>query len=291
MLVKVAFYAVCVGAALYAVIAATGPGGYARHPLAFMIYLLVISISGLRDEPRLPLGAGLLSILSYLGVVLWVPGVAAESDPQKAAALLRDFDGTSVIGHLVILVCTTLMAMATARRGLAVRRLSVRDGLTGLLNRRVFDACLASEADRARRTGQPLSIAMIDVDFFKSLNDTYGHSFGDDVLRWVAVLLRESFRSNDLVARYGGEEFAVLFLDSADDRLVERLDALREKIARTELRPSETGEVVRVSVSVGVASWPEDAEEVEAALAVADQRLYLAKGTGRNRIVASSLDE
>jgi len=100
-----------------------------------------------------------------------------------------------------MILCTTVMAVAAARRAKAIGSISVRDGLTGLLNRRAFDLCLASEADRARRSLQPLSIAMLDVDHFKSLNDDYGHSFGDDVLRWIARTLRERVRRTDLVAR------------------------------------------------------------------------------------------
>jgi diguanylate cyclase (GGDEF)-like protein len=285
---KVAFFAVGIGAAIWVSVRSPDAVAYTRHPIVFLIYLLLITTAGLRDEPRLPLGAGLYALLSYVAVGLTVPGVAAESGPVKAAALLRDFDGTAMISHSLMLICTTAMAVASARRGQAVRRLSLRDGLTGLANRQVFEACLSSEAERARRSGQPLSVAMIDVDFFKSLNDTYGHAFGDEVLRWIARRLRESFRSTDLVARYGGEEFVVVFVDSSDDRLVARLDALRERIASTVFHPGQSAESVRVTVSVGVGCWPADAPNVRAALAVADERLYLAKGAGRNRVVAES---
>jgi diguanylate cyclase (GGDEF)-like protein len=193
-----------------------------------------------------------------------------------------------MIGHALILFCTTLVAMASARRGQAVRRLSVRDGLTGLLNRRAFDACLASEGERARRSRLPVSVAMIDVDLFKGLNDTYGHAFGDEVLRWIGQLLRQSFRSIDLVARYGGEEFAVVFVDAEAGGLVERLDGLRARVAATDVRPAGSAKPVRVSISVGVASWPADAADVQGALATADERLYQAKGSGRNRVVAGA---
>ena len=252
--IKVGFYAFAIGAALWVCLSSPDPVAYTRHPIIFLIYLLLITTAGLRDEPRLPLGAGLFSLISYFGLASLVPLIAAASEPGKAADLRRDFDGSALVGHGVMLVCITLMAVSAARRGQAVRRLSLRDGLTGLANRQVFEACLRSEGDRAQRTQLPLSVAMIDVDFFKSLNDTYGHAFGDEVLRWIARLLRESFRSTDLVARYGGEEFVVVFVDSADDRLVERLDAMRERIAATPFRPSADAEPVRVTVSVGVGS-------------------------------------
>ena len=290
LLVKVAFFAAAIGAGVWVCLTVDHPDAYTRHPIVFLIYLLLITTAGLRDEPRLPLGAGIFALISYFAIAWLVPGIAAESEPAKAAALLRDFDGTALIGHGVILFCTTLMAVASARRGQAVRRLSMRDGLTGLVNRRVFDACLASEGERARRSGQPLSIAMIDVDFFKSLNDTYGHAFGDEVLRWIARLLRDSVRTTDLVARYGGEEFVVVFIDSDDDRLLERLDAMRARIAQTELHAPVAREAVHVSVSVGVASWPSEGEQLHDVVGLADQRLYLAKGAGRNRVVAQSLE-
>ena len=288
LVTKVAVYAVVIGAALWFLIASPDDVLYTRHPTVFLIYLLLITASGLRDDPRLPLAAGGFALLSYGVIGACVPLLAAASPPEKAGALLRDFAYTPMIGHALILFCTTLVAMASASRGQAVRRLSVRDGLTGLLNRRAFDTCLASEGERARRSGLPLSIAMIDVDLFKGLNDNHGHAFGDEVLRWIAQLLRQSFRSIDLVARYGGEEFAVVFVDAQATGLVERLDALRARVAVTDLRPCGGGQPVRISISVGVASWPADAADVQAALALADERLYRAKGAGRNRVVAGA---
>jgi diguanylate cyclase (GGDEF)-like protein len=288
LVIKVAVYAVVIGAALWFLIASPDDVHYTRHPTVFLIYLLLITASGLRDDPRLPLAAGSFALLSYGVIGAAVPLLAADSPGPKAEDLLRDFGWTPMIGHGLILFCTTMVAMASARRGQAVRRLSVRDGLTGLLNRRAFDTCLASEGLRARRSGLPLSIAMIDVDLFKSLNDTHGHAFGDEVLRWIGSLLRQSFRSIDLVARYGGEEFAVVFVDAEARGLVDRLDALRARVAATDLRACAGNRPVRISISVGVASWPADAADVQAALAIADERLYQAKGDGRNRVVAGT---
>ncbi len=284
---KTAFYAVAIGVFLGIAMSSDDLTLYARHPIAFLIYPILVAAAGLRGEPRLPLAAGLFSLLSYGAVCALVPRVAAASAPDTARSLLRDFDGASVIGHVVILFCATLTAVASARRGQAVRRLSVRDGLTGLLNRQIFDACLVHERERAERSGLPLSVAMLDVDHFKQLNDVHGHVFGDDVLRWIARLLRQSVRATDLVARYGGEEFVVVFVDSADDRLLERIDGLRARIAGAEIRPTPGAGPVRVTVSAGIARWPTDADDVHAALRIADDRLYLAKRAGRNRLIAA----
>jgi diguanylate cyclase (GGDEF)-like protein len=272
---------------MIAVCAASELDAYSKHPLVFLIYLLLIHTSAVRDEPRIPLVAGFASLLSFALVASLVPELAAAGGPEKLEILLRDFDRVSTVGHGVVIACATLGAVGFSRRGQAIRRLSVRDGLTGLANRQVFDACLTIESQRARRTGLPLSIAMIDVDHFKSLNDTYGHAYGDAVLRWIAQVLRETFRASDVVARYGGEEFVVIFVDSADDRLLQRLNAVRERIASAVLRGGEGAAPAGVSVSMGMASWPEDGSDVSEVLRRADACLYRAKRGGRNRVVTS----
>jgi diguanylate cyclase (GGDEF)-like protein len=288
LVTKLALFAAGIGAALWVCVSVPHPVAYMRYTIVFLIYLLLIATSGLRDEPRLPLASGLAAMVSYGIVVSLIPDVVATSPPAKAEVLSRGFDDTSVIGHSAMLLCMTMMAAASARRGQALRRLSVHDGLTGLLNRRAFDERLAAEGKRVQRSGTGLSVAMIDIDLFKSLNDRHGHALGDEVLRWVGLLLKESFRTTDVVARYGGEEFAVVFVDSAEAGVLERLDALRRRIEGAELRRPGDGTAVRVSVSIGVARWPQDGPDVDAVLAEADGRLYLAKDGGRNRLVATS---
>ena len=287
MLAKVSIYAATIGVALVAVCSAQDLAAYSKHPLIFLIYLLLIHASAIRDEPRVPLLAGVASLLSFAWVAHVVPDLAAGGGPEKLARLTRDFDPVSVLGHAVVIGCATFGAVGFSRRGQAIRRLSVRDGLTGLANRQVFDACLDLEGQRASRTGIPLSIAMIDVDHFKALNDAHGHAYGDAVLRWVAEVLRETFRASDIVARYGGEEFVVIFVDSADDRLVHRLNAVRERIAGAVLRGSDDEATCGVSVSIGMASWPEDGRTVGEVLRRADECLYLAKDRGRDCVVTS----
>jgi diguanylate cyclase (GGDEF)-like protein len=286
-LVKVATYAGTTGLAMVAVCSAAELDAYSKHPLVFLIYLLLVHTSAVRDEPRVPLAAGVASLVSFGVVASLVPELAAAGGPEKLEVLLRDFDRVSTVGHGIVIACATAGAVEFSRRGQAIRRLSLRDGLTGLANRQVFDACLQVEAQRARRTGLPLSIAMIDVDHFKSLNDTFGHAYGDEVLRWIAEVLRDSFRASDIVARYGGEEFVVIFVDSADDRLVSRLEMVRERIASAVLRGDEDAAPVGVSVSMGMARWPEDGADVTEVLRRADACLYLAKRGGRNRVVTS----
>lgn len=164
--------------------------------------------------------------------------------------------------------------------------ISATDGLTGIANRRHFDVTLASEWARARRTGAPLALGLVDVDRFKAYNDHYGHQAGDDVLRRVAQSLRESFpRRGDLVARYGGEEFVFLVpgTDSAQaQRLAERA---REAVERLGLVHTAS-ELAQITVSVGVAACVVDAGTTpQTLIEAADRALYRAKSGGRNRVV------
>lgn len=172
-----------------------------------------------------------------------------------------------------------------------LRRMAWIDGLTGVANRRQFDERLAREWLRCRRGGRPLSVAIIDIDFFKPYNDTYGHLAGDDCLRRVAETIAQGLtRPGDLVARTGGEEFTCLLpeADLAGARVV--ADRI-ERAVRTLGIPHGASESGGVTISVGIASAAPDADETaEDLLARADRGLYRAKGGGRGR-VCSDADE
>lgn len=167
-----------------------------------------------------------------------------------------------------------------------VHRLSVTDGLTGLSNRRHFFEVAKVEFERARRHGRPLSIAMIDIDRFKDLNDLWGHLAGDAVLREVAQRVKDTVRAIDKVARYGGEEFVVLMPETelAEARLV------AERVCRRvgEDPVVEGGVAMATTVSVGVGEINEKCASLEEVLKWADQALFAAKQAGRNRVEASN---
>ncbi len=160
--------------------------------------------------------------------------------------------------------------------------LATTDGLTGLANNRHFRVTLANELERAHRYGADFSVVLMDVDFFKQFNDTYGHLAGDDVLRQVSQVLKSQVREVDLAARYGGEEFVILLPEAGMQAAVQAAERIRAAIeaAPWELRG--------VTVSVGVATLsmmsPESSDLVQAA----DDALYAAKRSGRNRVVHSS---
>ncbi|MCS6862783.1 MAG: diguanylate cyclase [Abditibacteriales bacterium] len=172
-----------------------------------------------------------------------------------------------------------------------LERLATTDPLTGAINRRHFEERLQAECQRAERYKRTLSLLLIDVDHFKEVNDTYGHPMGDCVLREVANVLRASVRSTDVVARCGGDEFAVILLE-AEKEDGDGARAAAERIRRSvEASPVFTigqNNPVRVTVSIGVASYPEDAVFPAHLIEAADRALYHAKRNGRNRVVCAA---
>jgi two-component system, cell cycle response regulator len=154
------------------------------------------------------------------------------------------------------------------------------DGLTGLWNRLYLDARLSSELSASRRNGQPLSCIMADIDHFKVINDTYGHSFGDEVLRTIAAAFTKTCRAEDIVCRYGGEEIAILLPATSVKEAAELAERLRAAI---QFLPLVCHDVpVHVTCSLGVANLGENVPP--SVIELADQALYHAKHTGRNRV-------
>ncbi|MDJ0976366.1 MAG: sensor domain-containing diguanylate cyclase [Planctomycetota bacterium] len=179
------------------------------------------------------------------------------------------------------------LALRHALRLRQAENLSTQDQLTQLPNRRAFERALAREIERARRDGTRLGVALLDVDHFKSLNDDLGHQAGDRALTAIARRMDEAFRETDLVCRWGGEEFAVLLPGLGADAAGEALGAIERARRAVATRPLDLGPDVparRVTVSGGLAIFPDAAGESEALLRLADEALYAAKEGGRNRI-------
>lgn len=166
------------------------------------------------------------------------------------------------------------------------------DPLTGLANRKAFDEGLLRATVEAMETDAALCLLIADIDKFKQFNDSYGHQFGDQVLKLVARCLREGTKEGDLVARYGGEEFAVLLPGCGLGNAVAVAERLRQAIATRRLIRRSTGEEVgAVTISIGAARF-EPGEAISDMIARADEALYLAKRQGRNRVVSqAALDE
>jgi diguanylate cyclase (GGDEF)-like protein len=169
----------------------------------------------------------------------------------------------------------------------ALKELSVRDPLTGLYNHREFFRLLREEAPRSRRYRHPLSLLMIDIDYFKKINDTYGHPAGDRVLSAVAGIIRRELRQVDQVARYGGEEFAAILPETDESEAFALATRIRQAVAARPLAISET-KGVELTISIGLAVFPDDATAEEGLVEKADHALYAAKAAGRNRVCRSS---
>jgi diguanylate cyclase (GGDEF)-like protein len=166
-----------------------------------------------------------------------------------------------------------------------VERQAVTDELTGLSNRRRFQEAMASEVERAKRFGQPLGLVLLDLDDFKSINDTYGHQQGDIVLREVARVLRETSREIDEPARYGGEELAVVLPGTDLEGAYNLAERVRAGIEELELPLLEGDGIVHVTASFGVATLPGSSDDMRGLVAAADEALYRAKRAGKNRTV------
>jgi diguanylate cyclase (GGDEF)-like protein len=167
-----------------------------------------------------------------------------------------------------------------------LRAQALRDGLTGLFNRRYLDDVLARELERCQRQGETLTVAMLDLDHFKRVNDDFGHEAGDNVLRGIGKLLLQWSRSSDIACRYGGEEFTLILQGSTPQDVAERLHDLLQQVARMQIE-HEGNVLPPITVSIGVAQATPKLQSAAELLALADGALYQAKQQGRNRVVVA----
>lgn len=170
----------------------------------------------------------------------------------------------------------------------AVRHESLTDPLTTLANRKYFDQALNRDLAASNEKGSPLSLMMIDIDHFKTFNDTFGHLTGDQVLRLVALCIKQCVSGQETAARYGGEEFTVILPGTALPVALQTADRIRRAVMGKELMRRSTGESLgRVTVSLGVAGWRRG-DSVQSLIERADRCLYAAKRSGRNRAICES---
>jgi diguanylate cyclase (GGDEF)-like protein len=264
-----------------------------------------------RDPERLPAdGSHLMSWAIRRGRPLWrndVPSELRFAESLPASGLRSDMViplrargeliGAFLVGSRrrhafdredfeVLQRCSDMTAVAveTQRLLLATRRLSETDGVTGVFNHRHFATLIRQEVERARRLDRPVALLMIDIDNFKRFNDTYGHQAGDEVLRHVAQLVARLLRRSDVVARYGGEEFAAILQDAAADGASPVAEKIRQEVEKSALALPGLPRHLRVTVSIGLASFPADARNATELVGAADRGLYRAKRTGKNRV-------
>jgi len=225
--------------------------------------------------------AGLLKpgiqVLPALGLL------AIGKSAELGNALLSD--GSSLILHVVEWMCGTVSAvllLSAAHFGIVAE--SFTDPLTALPNRRYFTNRVAEEFERACRRGSPLSVLVMDLDYFKRFNDTHGHVAGDKFLRSVSRIMLRNLRPYDVLCRWGGEEFIALLPDTPSVTAVAVADRLRQAVADVYGGPEREAPV---TISIGVAAWPETAGGWRDAVEAADEALYKAK-RWRNRVAVNS---
>lgn len=166
----------------------------------------------------------------------------------------------------------------------AIKEKAHRDELTGLLNRHHFFELAEKELYRTTRYGHPLSVIMLDIDYFKEVNDRYGHLNGDEVLRILANRLRERFRKSDIIGRFGGEEFVVLLPETPLNDAIHVAEDIRRAVEEEPFK-LKSGEEIKLTISIGITTYQETIKSIDQLIEVADQALYEAKRTGRNRVI------
>jgi len=220
---------------------------------------------------------GLMYIVSQESTAAGQQGSSA-TDAEEHDLLVRR------MGETVALACANLRLRET------LRYQSIRDGLTGLFNRRYLDETLDREIRRAYRQNRPVSIILLDLDHFKRFNDTLGHGAGDSLLRALGDFLRGQVRQEDIACRYGGEEFALVLPDAALEIARDRAEQIREGIKHLAWQ-QQIPSAESVTVSAGVAVFPLHGSSASAILQEADRALYAAKSGGRDRVVIAGVDE
>lgn len=217
---------------------------------------------------------------------------ASESENEIVSALDLGADDYVTKPYISrVLLARLRTSLRLKEKTAELERLATTDFLTGLTNRRLFKQQTCAQIDKNKRDGEMLSVAMIDVDHFKRVNDQYGHDVGDLVLVKLAEVLKKHFRSYDVVARLGGEEFAILMPDTSFKKAYTALERLRRKIEKIEIETSKSKQTFNITVSIGLTHTHSGNKSYDELLKVADQCLYQAKNNGRNQTVSSELPE
>ena len=266
--------------AIYALQAAIGWALGADSPLQ-MPGLLMVMFFGVLALPRAS-DALVNVVLAAVSVPIVLPRAPTQADVVYEVA---HFATVVALVWVASALLERMSAQSFAYRGRLQREAST-DSLTGLDNRREFESGMVREMERARRMGVPLSLAIIDIDFFKRINDRYGHDTGDAVLREVAQNLLAHIRKSDLLARIGGEEFALVMLGTQPPGAWVVLERLRAAIEA--LRIPAGGEIVGCTISMGMTDRVETDRDWATLYKRADTALYAAKEGGRNRVVEAA---
>src|SRR5437588_612021 len=212
-----------------------------------------------------------------VGAIIGIDRVASAREPRLSAPMLR---------AVRLLLEPASVALDNALQLKRAEALSVTDDLTHLYNSRYLDQVLRRETKRASRSGRPLSLLFIDLDGFKSVNDTHGHLYGSRALVEAAAVIRGSARETDMAARFGGDEFAIVLPDTGSDGAFAVGERIRDRLA-AHLFLADDGINMHLTGSVGVATLPDVANSAEELLQAADKAMYEVKDRGKNGILAA----
>ena len=250
-----------------------------ENPVAYPMLFIALSATSMRLDHRACAVAGTVAMSAYVLLVgLAFIGLGGAFAPSGSFAFGDQVARTLMLGAMGFIGTIVNLRMQKPHI------LSANDGLTGIMNRRAFEERWDGEVARARRYGRPISIAAIDIDYFKQFNDTYGHAAGDMALRSVARVIRNRIRAGDFVARLGGEEFVIALPETSSAHAVGLAESVRLAVAGNPITIPGSRTPVGVTISIGVASWPEHGVEVSRLLERADDRLYEAKLAGRDQV-------
>ena len=224
--------------------------------------------------------------------LLWIPlysgdrllGCLSVDEPKTGKSPTLE-----TVRSLEIFANQAVTAIENARSYNEAREQSIRDSLTGAYNHRHFQDVLQRELGRAERVGRPLTVVMLDIDDFKSINDRFGHPVGDAILQGIVGEIRNEVRNDmDVLARYGGDEFALVLPETPSSEALLVAERVRRRVDERLFRMPDSREVLRATVSIGLATYPEDANEKKKLVEKADAALYRAKHGGKNAVVATS---
>ena len=213
--------------------------------------------------------------ITQSGTVGCVVQIVASPDEAQFAKLLVPF--------IAVYLRETAPVLEAKRLAEYLRENSLRDAMTGLYNRRFLEEYTTTLVATSQRRKSPFSVLMLDLDYFKQVNDTFGHEAGDKVLKTLAETLIKSVRASDMVIRYGGEEFLIVLLDTGAEAAMNVAEKIRAKVEET--RVSLPGTMLQKTISIGVAEFPVDSDTFWQAVKFADVALYEAKTQGRNRVI------
>lgn len=258
--------------------------GISSESINALIVALVIGIGfGFIDLQKTTKKIKFLYAMIFLVIVVSISSFIAFEDMEMMVnTLLIFFTSYFFVSYFVLKYADYMIETVLIHQKL--KQEATKDYLTGLNNVREFDNSFNSISQMAIRKEEELSLLFIDIDFFKKINDTYGHNAGDCVLKGLAQILLETCRVYDIVSRNGGEEFSIILMDCSASKAVQKAEKIRKNVEKYNFELSDN-RTVNITVSIGIASYPDNTKQINNLPEYADTALYQAKRSGRNKVV------